>query len=433
MGWLSRAFNITPQQVGAALVQPWQDGKAQLSDAKYLTYATEGYQKNELVFACIEELSTSAAEPRMMLRRQRSEEWIHEGHRLLALLERPNPFMDRYEFWATVIMHRSLAGNAYALIARSTTGVPLELWLLRPDRVRIVPSRSDYIQRYEYDAGNGQIVPLPVEDVIHFRTRNPINEWYGQPPLMAAAGRIDIDNYMKDLVKTAFQRRGVPAAVLASKNKLPDDLKKEIKDRLAGFAGPAGWHGTLVLDQTEATYTPITMNFGASGLVIPELDAISEARIAMVFQVPLGLVGAKLGMNSSSYANRKSDRESFWDETLSPLYKSLQGPINLRLTPNFPDVREVAFDLSDVRALQEDIDKVHARERANLMSGGITIEEFRAATGRLEAATTGTYLIPGNMVPVPAQLVAGDPTALVEHFAPTPPALPSGESEEGAE
>ena len=72
---------------------------------------------------------------------------------------------------------------------------------------------------------------------------------------------------------------------------------------------------------------PVLSQMGQRGLVVPELDEINEARLAMPFGVPLSIIGARLGMASSSYGNRKSDREGFWDETLSPLYKELAGPL----------------------------------------------------------------------------------------------------------
>jgi HK97 family phage portal protein len=398
-------------------ITPTMNGRPQTADGDYETLAREGYSRNEIVYACIEELSTSAAEPRMhaQVRRVAGEpegelalKWTLD-HRILDLFRTPNPFMDGFEFWATVILHRSIAGNAFALKVRSAAGRPVQLWLMRPDRVRVVPHRTQYIARYEYLVSPTETVPLAVEDVLHFKTRNPLNEFYGMPPLMAVAGRVDIDNYMRDFVRSYFTNAGVPAGVLAVKNKLPDGFKEDVKRRFRqDYGGPAGWHEMLVIDQTEASFTPMTTSLGPQGLVVPSLDEISEARIAMAFGVPLTIIGARLGVNSSSYANKRSDRESFWDEHLAPLYKELAGPLNLRLIPDFPGVKEIAFDLSDVRALQEDLDKIHARLRADLISGGITIEEFRRAIGVDEKVTTGTFLLPSNLVPVPAGQIADE-------------------------
>lgn len=395
-----------PTGFASLAVASWQSGRAQLPDGKYETYAREGYANNEIVYACVEELATSAAEPRMRVRRQGSkDEWTLD-HPLLDLLRRPNAFLDGFEFWATVIMHRSIAGNAYALKVRSRAGKVVELWLMRPDRVRIVPSTSTYIQRYEYDTG-GEVVPIPPADVVHFKARNPLNQFYGMPPLLPISGRIDIDNFMKDFVKAYFTNAGVPAGILTVKQALDDALKDEIRNRFSNtYGGPRGWHKLLVLEQTEATFTPMTQNLGRQGLVIPELDRIAARRIAMALQVPPALIGADDA--PTSYAALEMVQRFFWDNTLSPLYKELSGRITLQLAPDFPGVAEVGFDLSDVRALREDVDKVHARERADLMAGGITIEEFRAATGREPKVATGTYLIPANLVPVGADKVADD-------------------------
>lgn len=400
MGLIASAFRnlASPGGLAPLVVTPWQDGQAQLSDAKYETYAREGYQKNELVYAAIEELATSAAEPRMHA--LQGGKWTLKAP-ILDVLRRPNPFMDSFEFWATVIMHLSLAGNAYALKVRSGSTKVQDLWLMRPDRVSIVPDRQKYISRYEYDSGGGAKVPLAVEDVIHWKHRNPLDQFYGQPPLMAAAGRVDIDNYMKDFTKAFFKNAGVPAGILSVKSKVSPELRQEIKKRFSlEYGGLSGWHNLLVLDNTEATFTELTKNMGPSGLVVPSLDEINEARILMVFGVPPELIGARVGMQNSSYAQKRAARESFWDETLAPLYKMLAGPLNLRLIPDFLGTDEVQFDLTDVRALQEDQDKIHARWRSDLMSGGVTIEEFREATGRDPEIAAGVFLLPKNLAPV---------------------------------
>lgn len=416
MGVVAKALrsvrNVAPSSGAPLSVSNFQHGRAQLPDSSYQTYALEGYAKNELVYACIEELATSAAEPRMHLRE--GGEWMLE-HPLIDLFKRPNPFMDGFSFWATVIMYLNIAGNAYALKVRSQSSKWVQTWLIRPDRVRVVADQQKFIRHYEVVGEGGETFEVAVEDMIHWKKRNPVSEFYGMPPLMAAAGRVDIDNYMKDFVKSFFQSAGVPAGVLSLKSKVDAETKKEIKEKWRhDYGGPAGWHELLILDQNDATFTSMTSNLGPSGLVVPSLDEMNEARICMVFGVPVSLVGARLGVNSSSYANKRSDRESFWDETLSPLYKALAGPVNNQLPRDFPRVKEIQFDLSDVRALRQDVDAVHQRARNDLISGGISIEEFRKITAQPEEME-GTFLIPSNLVAVQASAIkAGTVTTLPE-------------------
>lgn len=390
---------ISSQSSFGASVPVHQHERAQLPDAKYETYAREGYSRNTLIYACIEELSTSAAEPSIQVKI--GDTWTSEDP-LVALEERPNPFMDAFEYWATVIMHRSLAGNAYALIVRSGSMKPVQKWLMRPDRVRVVPSRDSYISHYEYHVGDGEVVRIPVNDVIHYKTRNPLNQWYGMPPLMAASGRTDIDNWMEDFVKGAFTSGGMPGAILNVKQKVSPEDKEAIRRRFRDtYSGPRGWHELLILDNAEASYTPLTMSLGARGLVIPELDQISEARIPMVFGVPQSLIGTRTSYENGGYANKRAEENHFWTGTLVPLYKELIGPEKRVLMPNFPRVKDMRFDLSTVEALQGDFGQL-----ANIWSGlankGIaSLEEARAKVGLSpEWDPQHTFLVPSNTPPM---------------------------------
>lgn len=427
MGYLARVteglVNLIPTAAGSSVqVAESRWNYAALPDDKYRTYAAEGYQKNELVFAAIEELATSAAEPSWKAMYQGK--WVFD-HPILELVNRPNPFMHRYEFWATVMLHRALAGNAYALIVRSGSGRPLELWLLRPDRVKIHPHPTNWISHYEYDIGTGEPMRFPPEDVIHWKTRHPLNDYYGMPPLMAAAGRVDIDNFMKDFVKTYLNNMGVPAGVLEVEGKVSPEMRTEIQGRWrSDYGGGNAGRNLLVLQQMKAKFTPLTASLGDSGLVIPELDEISEARIMMVFQVPPELIGARVGMQGSSYDAKRAARESFWDETLIPIYADLAGSMNLRLVPNYPRVTEVAADVSQVRALLEDADKLHMRVRQDVLAGIITVEEARDVLEYGDMPGDGTLLVPSNMTATPVEKLGEEPTP------PPTPALPAPPQEE---
>lgn len=416
---LFRARNVTSWSG----VSNYISGRAGFPDGKYTTYAREGYMGNALVYACIEELGTSAAEPE--LQALQAGRWIHrhEGSssasRLLDLLYTPNDFMDKSMLIRNIVLHLALAGNSYALKVRTLSGRVVQLWLLRPDRVSIVPDAQNFISRYEYNIGDREPIRLPVEDVIHWKNPHPLDDFYGMPTLKALEAVVDLDNFSLSFAKTYFERSGVPAGVLTTKSKLTDDLKAEIKERFTREYGNGKWHGMLILDGNESTFEQLTQSLGNQGLVLPELNKIVEARIAGAFGVPLSLVGTVVGTEASSYGNKKSEREGFYNETIKPLWTTLMEPITRSLTKDFPGVLEVAVDQKTASALQEDDDKLHARLRADLAAGGISVEEFREGTGRLRDLPTGdTFYIPSNLTQTPSEDVGNLP-------APTP-ALPAG-------
>jgi len=418
-----------------------------------VTFA-RAYTNNEIVFSAIEMLATSAGEPHIVGRKWtrnspqiRNEEqrlkargvalrdiyasMITNGffkampeHPLIKLLDAPNPWMSRGQLWGTVVMDRCLAGNAYLVKARSQGPLSAvrELWRLRPDRVRIVPG-GDYIEAYEYGSGQTK-VRFPAKDVIHFKTRNPLDEYYGMPPLMPISGRIDIDDYMKTFLKSFFERGGTgPGSILSIKQKLSQEAKDQIRERFKHqFGGQGGYHELMVLDQAESTYQQMGLDRGLRDALPKELDAMQEARIAMVFGIPGSILGLLIGYESSSYANKRQDWQVFWDLTMTPLLSDLDDVLNLQLVPEFGGIDEVLFDLSDIRALQEDVDKIHDRHRKNVGAGLESWEEGREAIGLDPDVKEGMFLIPANIVPTEFDDLTVQPEPMP---AAVPPQIPA--------
>src|SRR6185369_12828893 len=128
-----------------------------------------------------EELATSAAEPRLVAvkKTDKGPEQITD-HPVLDLFEHPNPFMSRYELIASLIMYRAVSGNGYIEKVRSRARTLVELWPLRPDRMWVIPDAVKHIRGWKYQLGAEEFY-LDVNDVIHSKTRNPLDDYYGMP------------------------------------------------------------------------------------------------------------------------------------------------------------------------------------------------------------------------------------------------------------
>ncbi len=422
----------------------------------YMRYAA-AYMGNPTVFACVEMLATSAAEPHIVGRRYRRESpriraerakmqqarvplgeiertLIENGfyeelpdHPLVQLLNNPNPLMSRGQLWGTVVMDRALIGNAYLLKARVQSG-PLngavkELWRLRPDRVKIIPKVGG-VEGYEYNTGRDKIV-YRAEDVMHFKTRSPLNDYYGDPPLRSVIAAIGIDNNMTRFLQDFFQTGGMgPGAVLSMKQKVGQEGKDEIRERLARTFSGTGAGKTLVIDANEHTYTQLGLNRGLRDALPKEISNSIGALIAMNFGIPGSLIGLPIAYDTgNSYANKRQDWQVFWDLTMAPLMSDLDDVLNLSMLQDFGRIDEVGFFLAEVPALQEDKDKLHDRLRADYAAGAITFEEMRDGLGYNPDLKEGTLLVPSNMTPISIRRFeeSGDE----EPVAPEPAQLPA--------
>ena len=416
-----------------ATVPLWADGVPQTQgQSNYNRYALEGFSQNEVVFACISMLASSAAEPRMAAYRNTAKKPEPvENAPILDVLDNPNPFLSRYDFWATIMMYLAIAGNAYVEKVRSASGQVVELWLLRPDRVRVIPDARTFVGGYQYQIGADWFI-LPAGDVIHFKTRNPYDDYYGLPPLAVAARRVDTDNFMREFTASFFRNAGVPSGLLTISRTVEEQERAMIQNRFRGsYGGPAGWNSLMVLDgESGATYQQMGMPLGERGLVLPELDEINETRICQVFGVRPSLIGAKVGTRGSGLAggSRRADSEAFWDETLVPIYRQLAADMTRGLVHEFTGIDYLEFDLSDVRALQPDEDAIHDRVRKDMLAGIITREEARVELGHdPEPDASQTWVLPSNIMPEPVTPEEPDPNALPPGTVPVDPrALAAG-------
>ena len=353
----------------ATVVPSWDDNRPQQQAWSYERAAREGYRLDEYVFACVGFRMDAMGEAPLCAYTADETKLTDGEHPGVTLLNHPNPFMGRARLWKVTSMHLDLAGDAYWHKVRSGAGKIIELWPLRPDRMSIVPSRTKYIGGYIYTIGQQQF-PLQPEDVIHFQTPHPLNDYYGQSLIEVLAARIDLDINQRTLISALFRNAGIPFGMINIERKITTEAEREqIRRQFRADFGGANAFRVGVLDGGSASYTAMGMPLGAQGVAMPELDEMNEARICSVFGVLPSLVSTRLGMRSSSYANRVSDREVFWEQTQVPRYRDTDDMLTMGLHADFPDVMRFEHDLTKVKALQEDEDKKHARIREDFRAG----------------------------------------------------------------
>ena len=367
-----------------ALVPSWQAGMEQPPPAPLDRLASEGFRGNEVVYACVREIASTAAD--VALRVQDARGRPQPLHSLQRLIERPNPEQSGFELIEALLTDLLVYGNAFLLKQRGpdldapdgAPGAGIEaLWKLRPDRVRIVAGERRLVDGYVHRVGDRE-TRLAAGRVVHLRLPDPANE----------ASRF---------VEAFFRNAAVPFGIIKLKRALrggepeASRIGRRWSER---FRGLFGRFQVGVLD-ADAEFQRIGLT--QDEMAFPELRAQTEARICAAFRVPPVLVGVKVGLDRSTFSNMAEARRFFWENTMLSLYRRLEEKFNAELTPDYgprPEGLRLVFDFSQVAALRESRESVERSALAGLRAGALTVNDARRRLG-LEPIDGGDRLVGG--------------------------------------
>lgn len=147
--------------------------------------------------------------------------------RAMQLWNNPNPFFSEHELVECIQQHLELVGEGWLVIVRGDDGEPAELWVVRPDRMKPVPDRDQFIRGYLYTAGTEKI-PLDVEDVIFLRVPSPTDVYRGMGPVQAILFDLDADKFAAQWNRNFFTNNAEPGGTI----EVPDGLSDVEWDRL---------------------------------------------------------------------------------------------------------------------------------------------------------------------------------------------------------
>ena len=376
----------------------------------YSDLAKDGYQENAIVFRCVNEIANGASAVKFNL--FRGDQPIEDSP-LLDLLMRPNPMCSQSEFFQIVYSYLLLSGNSYILKTGPDEGMPQELYSMRPDRMRIIPSQHMIPMAYEYVV-NGQVsAKYDVNQstgesmVKQIKLFNPLDDYYGLSPLKAASTDIDQHNLSNKHNVMLLMNGARPSGAVVYRPKdeagnmtmLTDSqremLRSDLKHRFEG-SGNSG--RTLILegdfDYKEMGLTPKDMDFAS-------MKNFSARDIALCFGVPAQLVGIP---DSQTYSNMAEARLALYEETIIPLLKHIQSDLNEWLVPQFGEDLQLKYDIDNIPAITERRRMIYDNVITAVDKGIITRNEARERLG-LEPIKGGDEVYIGaNLFPLGSEV-----------------------------
>jgi HK97 family phage portal protein len=353
-------------------------GRPRWGARDYASLAREGVMQNAVVYRCVRTIAEGAASVPWLLYDGAAE---LESHPLLALITRPNANESGRELFERWYAYLQCAGNAY-LEALTLDGAPRELYVLRPDRMKVVPGARGWPIGYDYtvDGRTTRIGPdasgfMPV---LHATLFHPLDDHYGLSPIEAAARAVDIHNAGAGWTKALLDNAARPSGALIYKGPdgapgLSDEqfqrLKRELEDAYQGAAN-AGRPMVLEggLDWRAMSYTPADMDFTG-------LRSAAAREIALAFGVPPMLLGIP---GDNTYSNYREANLALWRQTILPLVARTAQALTRWLGPRFGETLRIGYDSDAVEALALERESVWNRLDAAQF---LTLNEKRAAAG----------------------------------------------------
>jgi len=398
-----------------------------LSRSDYSQYQGDG-SHNSIVQAQFRWITDNFPEAELRVRRRGAKGQLDpvDNHPLVELLDTPNPFYSSLTlFDATYREWRR--GNAYWIVLKNTQGRPVQLWWA--PSAMMEPAQGDdpgtFISHYEYrPRPERDPIRLEITDVVHFRN--------GLDPKYPQKGSSDLDCLLREIFtddeaatwsSNLLANGAGPHVMISPDDEDSIDEPEADKIKTNYYQKTTGDHRGEPLVMSGRTKVQF-MSFNPSDMDYKTLRRVPEERISAVIGVPAVVCGLGAGLDRSTYNNMREAKEQATENVLIPAWRFFAREIQRQLMPQFADPRRDVFDfdISTVRALQDDQNALWHRVDDALAKGGITLNQSLEMRGLETIGPDGdVYYLPINVTPTTADMIGVVPEPVAPESAPTEP------------
>ena len=324
-------------------------------DTASLTRA--GFTGNPVGFRAIKLIAEAAAALPLVLQ---DNERRYDVHPLMALIRRPNGAQGRAELFEALYGQILLSGNGYLEAVCGESGVPLELHVLRSDRMSVVPGADGWPVGYEYAVGAKKhrfVVRETASSICHIKSFHPQDDHYGFSPMQAAASAVDVHNSASRWSKALLDNAARPSGAIVyrgaeGQSQLSDDQYSRLLDEMESYHQGAQNAGRPMLLEGGLDWKP--MGFSPSDMEFQKTKEAAAREIAVAFGVPPMLLGVS---GDATYANYQEANRAFYRLTVLPLAARVAANVAHWLSGFTGDEIELKPDLDQVPALASERDQ----------------------------------------------------------------------------
>ena len=275
----------------------------------------------------------------------------NKAKQVARLLNNPNNFQSKYEFWYQWLMWLELSGEAFTLWWRedqkSPTQTPMEMYVLDSTLIAVTinPARYPSYRLSTPSYGFSKDDPLAAHQVMHVKEA----AWQGSAGFnkgILAAELVTLDQDIDVYANYIMLNGAKPSGMFVTEQVIPDAKYKEIAARLKeAWSSLVGSQRTdeskpgqgMLLDQgmKYQTIDILTLQDAQAA----ELKIQTMKRICGLFGVP----PAMIGIQDQKYNNTQTMLDEFYKSTMFPTIVNVQEKLKQHLLTGYPSL-SIQFD-----------------------------------------------------------------------------------------
>ncbi|KKT72768.1 MAG: Phage portal protein, HK97 [Candidatus Collierbacteria bacterium GW2011_GWB1_44_6] len=368
----------------------------------------KSYGSSVYVHACVKKRGEKFGQLiNFNLKRRGSDKEISE-HWILDLLDKPNNFQNKNEFFELYQTFKDLTGSVFVYLLKIGEGKNArvkEMHLLSPDKVTVVVNEETGLPAfYKYNNGKGGQTIYNADDVVASFYPNPIefskNSYKGFSSLMPLGKRVETEQQLVDYQYNILKNGGKVEGILKFKTEVMDlDKIEEVKVQYDQQFAEAKRSGRPLILYGDTEYEKV----GQSMEELAYLDSLKFTRddVLMIFGVPKTVLGLTDGVQKGNYDEANS---MFIKDTIKPLIENCVTKLNEFLAP--PDVL-----LDFVDPTPEDVDLKLKKIENGTANYYMTTNEKRALMNMEPLPDGDVILVPFSLTPMDTVTDPIEPTA----------------------
>ena len=326
-------------------------GRAAWSPRDTASLTRSGFQGNPVGFRAVRLIAEAAAALPMVLQ---DAERRFEAHPVLDLMLRPNPAQGRAELLEALYAQILLSGDGYVEAVTGGGALPVELHVLRSDRMRVVPGADGWPVAYEYVVGARKHrfdMTGGAQPVCHIRSFHPQDDHYGLSPMQAAATALDVHNAASSWSKALLDNAARPSGAIVYKGAdgqgaMSADQYDRLVSEMESHHQGARNAGRPMLLEGGLDWKP--MGFSPSDMEFQKTKEAAAREVALAFGVPPMMMGLP---GDATYANYQEANRAFYRLTVLPLAAKVTAALSHWLQGFTGEAVTLKPDLDQVSAL----------------------------------------------------------------------------------